>query len=462
MNVAPTLAPAPTDGPEHRIRFTPSQLVGLSILAALIAAAISILVTHAIDYDPDGWIVYAREVFGPGVLDTSGFPAWKPLPVLIEGPFTLLTRGEADVYFWLLVARTAGILAVIGVGAIAYRLGGPWAGLLAAVLLVIAPWWLQDTVLGRDGPPAAALVAAAILAHHRGWYRVAGLCGIGVALLRPEAAPFVAAYGVWSWRTGRITPWETLAALAAIVLLWLVPSLLHAGKSPATISTLGGAPGSAIRSSTPFLQVIVDTAKQMRIVPALLVLVACLSSLHGLSRRQIVRPAALWGRSPEEQVLLLGAIVWILGVAAETQYGFAGNPRYLISALTVLTVIAAVVAVRLGSRVRIAGSTRWSVLAVVAITLAATAVSAPRWIRDTVNLTHLRDFQVASMRRELAELHCPGYVWTDAANNAYLAQITGQSLAASLFPTHRPLQVVDGNLWFVYCAPATWKPSGKA
>jgi hypothetical protein len=76
------------------------------VVSSVALAAVSLLVTDAIAFDPEAWIVWARELFGPGYLTTGGGPAWKPLPVLVIGPLTWITRGEADVYIWLLIART--------------------------------------------------------------------------------------------------------------------------------------------------------------------------------------------------------------------------------------------------------------------------------------------------------------------------------------------------------------------
>jgi hypothetical protein len=454
-----TSQPAWSDSLRSRTsRLSDIQLLGLAVVAAMLIAAISLAFNHAIDYDPEGWIVYGRELLGPAALNTHGYPAWKPLPVLIIAPFTLISRGPADVYFWLFVTRTCGVLTLFGVAAIAHHYAGRWAALIAAVLLLLSVWWGVDSTLGRDGPVASAFVVGGVLAYQRAWYRATFLCCVLVSLLRPEAGPFVIVLGIWLWRKRRLTLIEFLAAVVVIALLWEVPVILHAGKSAANISTGGGVKGTPINSSDPFLTVIVDAAKQLRQLSAVLVAVAIASMVWGW-----VRPAgrggwlgSLWGRSAEECVLLIGAICWVLLVAAETIHGYTGNPRYLISALSIFTVVVAVVAVRMVE------SWRPALIAMVVILLGGTLALSIHPLRSDRQLVAGRAYQVAAMHSEIAQLKCPGYMWADAANNAYLAVITGQSLQASLLPRHYPQRYVNGNYWFVYCAPPGWKPHGKA
>jgi len=120
--------PAQTPSPRWWDReLTFKQLFIGAILISAGVSALSLVFNHAIDFDPEGWIVYAREVFGLAPLNTNGFPAWKPLPVILIGPFTLLSRGEADVYYWLFITRAASVLTVFAVAALANRFGGRWA-----------------------------------------------------------------------------------------------------------------------------------------------------------------------------------------------------------------------------------------------------------------------------------------------------------------------------------------------
>src|SRR4051794_41944424 len=67
-----------------------------------------------------------------GGLETVAGPSWKPLPVLIDAPLSLL--GDAAPKAWLLVARTGWFCAPLLAGLLTARLAGEetgrwrWAG----------------------------------------------------------------------------------------------------------------------------------------------------------------------------------------------------------------------------------------------------------------------------------------------------------------------------------------------
>jgi hypothetical protein len=431
------------------------------VLLAMAIAGASLIVTAAIDYDPMGWIVYAREVFGHGVLDTNTYPSWKPLPVLLIGPFSLFAKGFADVYWWLWICRTCGILAVFGSAAIGYQLAGKWAALTVGMVTLLSVWWFEDTMIGRDGPPCAALIVIAILGYTRGWRRFPGLCLVGVALLRPEMTPFVILYGAWEWHQKRLTWYEVVLAVVFIGVMWELPSLLHSGKSPGSLAASGGVAGTPITSNVPFLAVLKGTVTEMREAPAVFCLIGLASTLWGFTRRGRESTfASVFGSNNFERVLVGFAVCWTLIIACETQFlHFSGNNRYQIPGLIVWCVVAGVSAVRLGSLVR----RPWGVPLLVALILVPTLARA-FWVEKTsYHLVKQRQGQLDQINAELKQQNCPGYAWTDASNNAYLAVITGQSLPASIVPAGVPRRNTrSGSYYFVYCAPAGWKPTGRA
>jgi len=77
--------------------------VGL-VVACLALAALSLVTPSVPTTDPWGWIVWGREVAHLD-LDTSsgGSPSWKPLPVLLTTPLSVL--GDALPELWLAAAR---------------------------------------------------------------------------------------------------------------------------------------------------------------------------------------------------------------------------------------------------------------------------------------------------------------------------------------------------------------------
>lgn len=185
-------------------------------------AAVSMLWPATIGYDPWAWLVWGREVVG-GDLDTTTAPSWKPFPVLVTAPLALL--GDLAPVAWVLVARTAGVAVVAFAYRLAARYAGAVAGLLAAALVVLTPdggpRFLRLVGEAHGAPIAAALVLAAVDRHLDGRRRTAMVLATGVALLRPEAWIFVAAYGVWlAWRESAARPLVAVC-LAAVPVLWL-------------------------------------------------------------------------------------------------------------------------------------------------------------------------------------------------------------------------------------------------
>lgn len=426
-----------------------------AILVAFAVSALSLVFNHAIDYDPEGWIVYAREAFGPLALNTTGFPAWKPLPVILIGPFTLITRGHADVYYWLLITRACAVLTVFGAAALAHRFAGRLAALLAAVFVVLAPYWLLDSTIGDDSAVSGALMTSALLAHYRGRYRWTVVALTGIALLRPEAAPLLLVYGVWMWRTRRMSWWFPLGALLFIVVMWLIPTILHAGLSPVSISQNSGGANTAVNTSFPALSVIKEAAQQAHEVPAVLALIAIATTAYGLIRRRSNWLSRLWGRSTDERVMLIAGILWVLIVAAETEKGFSGNNRYLVPGVVLLLVIAAVVAVRIASSNRIAAT------ALALACVAATAVLAVHPLNSALHRIQQRQSQATAMAQEAEMIKCPpgSHLEANDQNNAYLAEIIGAPLQDTInwhlpgTPGAPGVYFRGGSFWFVYCSP---------
>ena len=85
---------------------TRAQWAG-AVGAALIAGALSLLLASALGYDAFAWQVWGRGLAHLS-LDTTGGPSWKPLPVLVDAPLSVL--GDAAPLIWLALVR--GLLAV--------------------------------------------------------------------------------------------------------------------------------------------------------------------------------------------------------------------------------------------------------------------------------------------------------------------------------------------------------------
>ena len=298
--------------------------IGAVVGGAVVLAALSLLAPYALAFDPLAWLVWGRETTRLA-LDTTSGPSWKPLPVLFTTPFAL--AGGAAPALWLIVARAGGLLAVAGAYALAARLGGRWAGVAAAAVMALSPWWMFNTALGNSEGLLAAAVVWAVVAHLAGHRRAALALITAAALMRPEAWPFLAAYGIWLWRDDR---GAVLVAALLVPLLWFGPDLTGAGGALGASHTARGpaSPESATHATIPALAVLVDTADVLTL-PALIAAVIAVAAGGPLARR-----------------IGIAAGAWIAIVAAMTLAGYAGNPRYLVAAAALGAALAGAGAVR--------------------------------------------------------------------------------------------------------------------
>jgi hypothetical protein len=299
-------------------------------LAVLALTALTFLVPSAPTYDPWAWIVWGREILHLDLSTVDG-PSWKPLPVLLTTPFALFGSLAPDL--WLFVARAGAIAGVVMAFRVARRLGGVPAGAAAAGAYVVAPWMLRNSALGNSEGLLVALGLAAFDRHLAGRPRQAFLCGLGAALLRPEAWPLLGLYGLWLlWRepgTRRLV----LAGFAALPALWLLPELWGSGDLlRAAHRAQNPRANSAAFAEDPVREVIRQFGTML--TPALWIglgtLVAMMALRLGSGRRE--RGAVI--------ALALAGAVWIAEVAVMTNDGFSGNARYLIMPAAVACVLA--------------------------------------------------------------------------------------------------------------------------
>ena len=382
----------------------------IALAASLVAAVISLALPYLPVYDPWAWLIWGRELLHGG-FETAAGPSWKPLPVLICAPLSLL--GDAAPEAWLLIARAGWICVPLLAGLLAARLSGEetgrWRWIAAAVaagsVALTADSFtppLRQFTGGLSEPLLVALVLGAIWAaldERRG--TALGL-GTAAALLRPECWPFLA---LWAYYASRDRPRLRLAALVAAVLIplaWFVPDILGAG------TPLEGG----------------ETARAGGIEP--------LDGLAVLGRALAAPLAAAWlglalllWRERDEldrplAILLAGAGAWILLVALMAVAGFAGLPRFLAPATAIVAVLGAVGLARTAAEIRSGGLLArppQRTLAVAALILAVAgfawrAAQVPGDIevveRQTRSLNHLFDLVDETGRATL--LACNGTV----------------------------------------------------
>jgi hypothetical protein len=276
----------------------------LAAVAVGVAALSALVIAPAPSYDPWAWLLWGREI-AHGTLSTAEGPAFKPLTVAVTTVLSVL--GSAAPVAWVIVARTGAVLAVLLAFRLGRRLGGAAAGVVAAVGVALCGDLLGYSAAGAEPGWTIALALAGIEAWRADRPRAALACGVGCALLRVEAWPFLLAFGVVLWRR-RPQDRALLAAWAvAVPALWLVPEWLGSGDllrsgSRARVPN----PGQPATEAVPALAALREAA-------ALLLFPLWIGAVFA---PRAARP------------LLFAGLAWIALVAVMAQAGFSGEPRY--------------------------------------------------------------------------------------------------------------------------------------
>jgi len=343
-------------------------VAALLIALALALAALSLLAPSVPSYDPFAWIVWGRELVTPSQqFGLAGGPSWKPLPVLFTAPFSLVADSAAP-SLWLLVARTGALLALAGAWALGARLAGAWAGLVAALGVLLTDQFTALAWRGASEPLLLACVLWALERHLAGRRGSAFALAVAASLIRPEAWPFLGLYALWRWgAVGRRERLLMVGGLLLVPLLWFGP--------PATI----GEPFSASTHAA-------DYNGQTGSDPALTALRRGL----GLALAPLwVLAAGAVALRPRDRVvrgLAIGAAAWLLLVVVMTVGGYPGLARFMLPAAALACVLGGVAAVELVRRAA-AGSGRAAAAFAATALLALGVGFALAPARDTVSST---------------------------------------------------------------------------
>ncbi|MDQ3769120.1 MAG: hypothetical protein M3370_06555 [Actinomycetota bacterium] len=308
-----------------------------ALLVCLALAGLTFLLPSTPTYDPWAWIMWGREI---GQLDlvTTGGPSWKPLPVMFTTVFSLF-GSEVAPYLWLWVARAGGMFALVMAFRLTRRLTGSGpagviAGLTACAFLITSYQFARDAALGNSEPLLAAIALWAFQCHLDGRRDHALYLGFAVALLRPEAWPFIGAYGLWLWFREPELRLRVVAVGVLIPALWFGPELWGSGDA-FRASTRANDPnaGSAAFADSPGLEVAYRFHERTIWPIELGALIAAMYA-GALFVRERSQRTTLW---------LLGAgLGWLALVAIMTELGYAGNQRYLIVTTAAICVLGGV------------------------------------------------------------------------------------------------------------------------
>lgn len=326
--------PAAGRGPlERRAMLCAARRLPLGVLACLGIAALTLLAPSAPTYDPWSWIVWGREILHLD-LNTVDGPSWKPLPVAFTTVFALF--GSAAPTLWVLVGRAGALYGVLAAFRLGRRLGSAPGGIAAAVALLLAPWYLRNGALGNSEGLQVAFALTAVDRHLAGGRRSTFLLALGLALLRPEAWPFVGLYAAWlAWmwlRTSSLPEaaralWPVAVGLVSLPILWLAPEGWGSGDWLRAAHRAQQPVGnSAAFAADPVAEVLHDGV-EMVTLPVWI----------GLG---LLGAFALWRREWRVGVLASIAVGWVLLVAVMTANGYSGNQRYLIVPVALAIVLA--------------------------------------------------------------------------------------------------------------------------
>jgi hypothetical protein len=298
-----------------------------------LAAGSLLVLPRGVAYDPWSWLVWGREIAHLHLDTREAATSVKPLPMIIT---TLVAPlGSVAPILWLLIARAATLLAL----ALAFRLGrglgGPGAGVVAALGLAVSDQFLGYLfVAGMSEPMAVAAFLGAVDSHIRGRHRWALACLVAAGLLRPEAWPFLAAYCLWLAR--RTTAWRRAAAAVIAVAVpasWFVIDWFGSGH---LLRSAGAASqqsqGGPLLSSQPGLATVRESW-QLLPLPIVIAFLLGLTVALVFRARDAAPSPALW--------MGLVAVGWLALDAAMAQARVAtGASRYLLPGAALACVVA--------------------------------------------------------------------------------------------------------------------------
>ena len=309
------------------------------IAASAALAGLSLLLPSEASYDPWAWLNWGREV-AHLELDTTAGPSWKPLPVA----FATLVWPLAGIdhalppALWMVVARTGALLALVFAFRLARRLAAPGlfgaiAGCVAALALALTPDAFQFAAHGSEAPLAVALFLGAIERHLDGRSDHAVLLGTLACLLRPELFLFLAPYAAFVFCTQRRRRPLVARLMLLLPLAWLVPDWLGSGNLIDGAEQARSEPfWSLSHHDSPWKRALLRVHNHVGTVPELLTLAAV--------------GVALWRRQLAVLALALAATAEVVLYVLMTEANFSGNPRYVLPALALFSLLAGVGAAR--------------------------------------------------------------------------------------------------------------------
>jgi hypothetical protein len=235
---------------------------------------------------------------------------------------------------WIVVARTGALLALAMAFRLASRLArgglvGAIGGAVAAVALFLTPDWFQFTAHGSEAPIAVALMLWAIDRQLDGRHTHVVVLGTLACLLRPELFSFLAVYGLWAWWTEpRLRP-LLIGVLVLMPVAWVMPEWIGSGNPLDGGRQARSEPmWSLSLAARPWLRALERVDNHAGLAVELL-------SLFGAAWALVHRR---WAVVASGAAALAEVVLFL----AMTESGHSGNPRDVLPAIAVASVLAGV------------------------------------------------------------------------------------------------------------------------
>ncbi len=292
-----------------------------------------------------------------GALDGNGlafFPLY-PLSIRVVSAITMLEAPVAGlVVSWIAAAAAAVVLYLLGTSLANRKVG--WA----LVVLCFAQPMSVVLVMAYSEPMFIAFVAGTLVAAHRRSWAVAGLCGLGASLTRPNGAAVALALALavaLAFRgADRAERWR--AGAAALVALAGVPAYLgwvalRAGDLTAWFKIQTAGWGTSLDGGVNTLRFLDDTLSHdgswVAVSTAFLLITATVAIVVAIVRR------------PWPPLVLYGLVAFVLVVC---QSGFYHSKIRLLVPVLLLLLPAAYTAARARPRTAVAGLVAYALFGV--------------------------------------------------------------------------------------------------
>lgn len=380
---------------------------------------------------------------GPSGTDQSLYPLG--FPVLLA-PADLLSPELGP---HLVPPLFAGIL-VLCAFALAARIAGAWAGLLAAALIAMSPITMASAITPMSEVPAVAFLALALVMSVRASMGSAAACGAAAAavvMIRPVNAPLLlipaallltsgsprfVRWRSWNWK--RALVFAIVAAVGPVMLLWSQRVLYGGYLTPGYVGFESFFRIENIKQNLALYP------RQLLTIHTPLIFTGLVSAVFLIARRTRETMA------PQSRRLVVGlisiAILNYVSYLPYMTYDEIAFVRFMLPALLALMVLLAAVTVQVARHV--SPRTRWLAPLVLAPAILV-AYEGTGWLRVVVQQRDAR-LRVQLMGRYLREVLPTNAVIITHLQGGAVSHYTGRPIVRFDFIAQQELEPIVSGL----------------